>query len=74
MLFYTNVIFQMHIINNKVLLDFITGLPKSIYSFITTFIVTNLLKMLSDSKSELVKVIKMRRKYDNYIYNQWKNV
>ena len=39
--------------HNDGVLDFITGLPKSIYSFIATLITTNLLRMLSNSKSEL---------------------
>ena len=54
--------------HNNGVLDFITGLPKSIYSFIMTLITTNLLKMFCNSQSELLKVIKMRYKYNNYIY------
>ena len=41
--------------HNDGVLDFVSGLPKSIYSFIATLITTNLLKMLSNSKSELMK-------------------
>ena len=40
--------------HNDGVLDIITGLPKSIYSFIATLITTNLLKMLYNSKSELM--------------------
>ncbi len=69
MLFFTDEYISDAYHNNGVL-DFITGLPKSIYSFIAKLIAKNLLKMLSYSKGELVKVIKMRRKYINYIYNQ----
>ena len=53
--------------HNDGVLDFISGLPKSIYSFIATFITTNLLKMLSNSKSELIRVIKERKRYNNYM-------
>ena len=53
--------------HNDGVLDFITGLPKSIYSFIATLITTNLLKMLSNSKSELTEVINNRRQYNNYL-------
>ena len=52
--------------HNDGVLDFVSGLPKSIYSFIATLITTNLLKMLSNSKSELMKVIKDKEKYKNY--------
>ena len=57
-----------HAYHNDGVLDFFIGLPKSIYSFITTLITTNLLRMLSSSKSELMKLIKEKRKYNNYIY------
>ena len=53
--------------HNDGVLDFISGLPKSIYSFIATSITTNLLKMLSNSKSELLKIVRNRKKEDNYI-------
>ena len=39
--------------HNEGVLDFFSGLPKSIYSFVATLITTNLLRMLSNSKSEL---------------------
>ena len=66
-LFYTDEYVSDAYHNNGVL-DFIVGLPKSIYSFIATFITTNLLKMLSNSKSELTQVINNRKIYDNYMY------
>jgi hypothetical protein len=53
--------------HNEGMLDFFTGLPKSIYSFVATLITTNLLKMLSNSKSELMQVIRENRKNNNYI-------
>ena len=54
--------------HNDGILDFFSGLPKSIYSFVATLITTNLLRMLSSSKSELIKLIKDKRKYQNYLY------
>ena len=53
--------------HNDGVLDFVSGLPKSIYSFIATLITTNLLRMLSNSKSELKKLIREKRKNKNYI-------
>ena len=53
--------------HNNGVLNFFSGLPKAIYSFVATFITTNLLKMLSNSKSELAKVIKEKEKYNNYV-------
>ena len=53
--------------HNDGVLDFFSGLPKSIYSFIATLIITNLLKMLSSSKDELMRVIRRNAKFDNYI-------
>ena len=44
--------------HNKGVLDFVSGLPKAIYSFLATLLLTNLLKMLSNSKSELMKLIR----------------
>ena len=40
--------------HNDGILDFFSGLPKSIYSFIAALITTNLLRMLSSSKNELI--------------------
>ena len=53
--------------HNDGVLDFFSGLPKSFYSFIATLITTNLLRMLSNSKSELMQVIREKIKTDNYI-------
>ena len=52
--------------HNEGVLDFFTGLPKSIYSFIATFITTNLLKMFSNSKNELKKLIIEKGYNNNY--------
>ena len=52
--------------HNDGVLDFVSGLPKSIYSFIATLITTNLLRMLSSSKNELMKVIRRNDKFSNY--------
>ena len=41
-------------------------LPKSIYSFVATLITTNLLRMLSNSKNELQKVIKEKGNNKDY--------
>ena len=52
--------------HNEGVLDFVSSLPKSIYSFIVSLVISNLLKMLSSSKKELLKIIKERttkRKY-----------
>ena len=54
--------------HNDGVLEFFSGLPKSLYSFIATLITTNLLKMLSSSRNELIKLIKEKRKYKNFIY------
>ena len=56
-LFYTDEYISKSYHNNGVL-DFISGLPKSLYSSITTLITTNLLQMLSNSKSELMQLVK----------------
>ena len=52
--------------HNDGVLNFISGLPKSIYSFIATLITTNLLRMLSNSESELKKIIKEKSNDKNY--------
>ena len=52
--------------HNDGVLDFVSGLPKSIYSFIATLISSNLLMMLSNSKSELMKIIREKSKDNNY--------
>ena len=52
--------------HNEGVLDFFSGLPKSIYSFIATLIITNLLRMLSSSKNELMRIIRIYRRNNNY--------
>ena len=52
--------------HNDGVLDFFSGLPKCIYSFIATLITTNLLRMLSSSKNELIKVIRSNTKFSNF--------
>ena len=52
--------------HNDGVLDFASGLPKSIYSFVATLIITNLLRFLSSSKNELIRVIKRNSKFRNY--------
>ena len=52
--------------HNDGVLDFFSGLPKSIYSFFATLITTNLLRMLSSSKNELMRVIKRNGRFQNY--------
>ena len=52
--------------HNDGVLDFFSGLPKSIYSFIATLIITNLLSMLSSSKNELIAVVRRFRQYNDY--------
>ena len=54
--------------HNDGVLDFVTSLPKSIYSFIATLITTNLLRMLSNSKSELKKIIRNKGNNKDYIH------
>ena len=66
-LFYTDDYISDAYHNNGVL-DFVSGLPKSIYSSIATLVTTNLLRMLSSSKSELIQIIRHNSKKNNYIY------
>ena len=65
--FYTDEYISDAYYNNGVL-DFFSGLPKSVYSFVATLITTNLLRMLSNSKRELKKIIKEEKNSDNYIF------
>ena len=65
-LFYTDEYISDAYHNNGVL-DFVSGLPKSIYSFVSTLIITNLLKMLSNNKSELMQLIKESSKNKKYL-------
>ena len=64
-LFYTDEYISNAYHNNGVL-EFISGLPKSIYSLIATMIITNLLNVLSNSKSELNQVIRKLSHNINY--------
>jgi len=66
-LFYTDEYISNAYHNNGVL-DFISGLPKSIYSYIATLITTNLLRMLSNSKNELIRLIKGNIMFKTYLY------
>ena len=54
--------------HNDGVLDFISGLPKSIYSFFATLVTTNLLRMLSNSKNELRRLVMRKRNIQNYSY------
>ena len=65
-LFYTDKYIS-NAYHNDGILDFFSGLPKSIYSFIATLITTNLLRMLSNSKNELLQIIRHRNQIKNYI-------
>ena len=65
-LFYTDDYISNSYHNNGVL-DFVSGLPKSIYSFVATLILTNLLRMLSNSKSEFMKIIRENSKDKDYL-------
>ena len=53
--------------HNDGVLDFFSGLPKSIYSFISALLINNLLKILSSSKSELFKIIRKNHNFHEYI-------
>ena len=53
--------------HNNGVLDFVSGLPKSIYSLVATLITTFLLGMLSNSKSELKQLIREKRQNKNYM-------
>ena len=64
-LFYTDEYISDAYHNNGVL-DFVSGLPKSIYSFIATLLLSNLLKILSNSRSELLKIIREKSKDKEY--------
>ena len=53
--------------HNEGVLDFFTGLPKAIYSFIATLITNNLLRMLSTFKNELIQIIRNKKNEQNYL-------
>ena len=52
--------------HNNGILDFVSGLPKSIYSTIGTYIISSLLQNLSNSEKELYRIIKEKNKFNNY--------
>ena len=53
--------------HNDGVLDFFSSLPKSIYSFIVTLIISGLLKMLSSSKKQLNKIIEEKEDKEEYL-------
>jgi len=55
--FYTDNYISESYHNNGVL-DFVSSLPKAIYSFLVTIIISNLLKMLSNNKKNLKEILK----------------
>ena len=65
-LFYTDEYISDAYHNNGVL-DFFSGLPKSIYSFIATLLITSLLRMLSNSRSEFLSLIREKSKEKDYL-------
>ena len=58
--------------HNDGVLDFITSLPKTVYSFIAIYITTNLLIMLSNNKNELQNII--NKIIDNEFYKKIANI
>ena len=73
--FYTDEYISNAYHNNGVL-DFFSGLPKSIYSLLTTMIITNILNILSNSKSELtsIKSIGENATYSDIINFKFKKI
>ena len=65
--FYTDEYISNAYHNNGVL-DFFSGLPKSIYSLLATIVITNILNILSNSKNELILVIRKKRENKNYLH------
>ncbi len=53
--------------HNDGVLDFVSSLPKAIYSFLVTIIISNLLKMLSNSKAILMEIIKEKLSKMEYL-------
>ena len=49
-------------------LDFLYGLPKSIFASFATLVITNFLSMFISSKKELMTLIKEKRNVNNYPY------
>ena len=64
-IFYTDEYISDTYHNNGVL-DFASSLPKSIYSFIVTIILSSLLKMLSNSKKQLTNIINNKKDEQEY--------
>ena len=60
-LFYTDEYIS-NVYHNNGTLEFFSGLPKSIYSFLATMIITNILSILSNSKNELIGLIQKKEK------------
>ena len=63
--------------NNDGVLDFITSLPKAIYSGIVTIIVSNLLKLLSNSKKQFKDIIRektIKKEYLEAMYSTLKKL
>ena len=58
--------------HNDGVLDFITSLPKTIYSFIATYIKINLLIMLSNNKNDLRNII--NKVLENEFYKKLANI
>ena len=54
--------------HNDGVLDFFSGLPKSIYSLLATILITNILNILSNSKNELMMIIQEKREHKNYLH------
>jgi hypothetical protein len=52
---------------NNGILDFFSSLPKSIYSFLVTILISSLLQMLSNSKDQLIKIIEEKDNNQNYL-------
>ena len=52
--------------HNNGILDFVSGLPKSIYSTVVSYIISELLQKLSNSVNELYQVIKEKTKFKNF--------
>ena len=64
--FYTDEYISDTYYNNGIL-NFFSSLPKSIYSFLVTIIISALLKMLSNSKTQLIEIIEGKDKNPNYL-------
>ena len=65
-LFYTDDYISESYHNNGVL-DFVSSLPKAIYSFLVTIIISNLLRILSSNKKTLKEIIKEKLNKMKYL-------